>query len=60
MPVLVATDCAARGLDIPDVVRCPLIISCVSKLRAEFVNREDQIYLKAFFSICFTFIGTRD
>jgi superfamily II DNA/RNA helicase len=22
MPVLVATDCAARGLDIPDVVRC--------------------------------------
>ena len=25
MPVLVATDCAARGLDIPDVVRFYLV-----------------------------------
>ena len=26
MPVLVATDCAARGLDIPDVVRFYLVV----------------------------------
>ena len=27
MPVLVATDCAARGLDIPDVVRFYVVVS---------------------------------
>ena len=35
MPVLVATDCAARGLDIPDVVRLLVLklfsgVSCVA------------------------------
>ena len=43
MPVLVATDCAARGLDIPDVVRFLVI-----KLSEGLQHRVSQVALKAF------------
>ena len=48
MPVLVATDCAARGLDIPDVVRFYLVVR-ISPLAVLAVNYHSNNQLYAIF-----------
>lgn len=47
MPVLVATDCAARGLDIPDVVRFYLVVR-ISPLAVIQITNYTQ-YFKQWF-----------
>ena len=45
MPVLVATDCAARGLDIPDVVRIFLVFFQNRDVLPEVSFRLTLVYL---------------